>query len=52
MSDERVRIAIAGVGERGRNAYGKELVKMKDRVTVTAVADKSTEGSELQEENA
>lgn len=43
MSDERVRIAIAGVGERGRNAYGKELVKMKDRVTVTAVADTNEE---------
>lgn len=43
MRERRVTIAIAGMGERGRNAYGKELLSMKDRVTVTAVADTDAE---------
>ena len=43
MSDNRIRIAIAGVGSRGKNAYGLELTYMKDRAVVTAVADTNEE---------
>lgn len=39
MSGKIVRIAIAGVGSRGKNAYGLELLNMKDRAKVVAVAD-------------
>lgn len=39
MSGKVVRIAIAGVGSRGKNAYGLELLNMKDRAKVVAVAD-------------
>lgn len=39
MSGRIVRIAIAGVGSRGKNAYGLELLNMKDRAKVVAVAD-------------
>lgn len=39
MRGKIVRIAIAGVGSRGKNAYGLELLNMKDRAKVVAVAD-------------
>ena len=39
MSGKIVRIAIVGVGSRGKNAYGLELLNMKDRAKVVAVAD-------------
>lgn len=39
MSGKIVRIAIAGVGSRGKNAYGLELLNMKDCAKVVAVAD-------------
>lgn len=39
MSGKIVRIAISGVGSRGKNAYGLELLNMKDRAKVVAVAD-------------
>lgn len=39
MSGNVVTIAIAGVGSRGKNAYGFELLNMKDRAKVVAVAD-------------
>lgn len=39
MNGKVVRIAIAGVGSRGKNAYGLELLNMKDRAKVVAVAD-------------
>lgn len=39
MSGKIVRIAITGVGSRGKNAYGLELLNMKDRAKVVAVAD-------------
>lgn len=39
MSGKIVRIAIAGVGSRGKNAYGLELLNMKARAKVVAVAD-------------
>ena len=43
MSGKVVTIAIAGVGSRGKNAYGFELLNMKDRAKVVAVADIDSE---------
>lgn len=43
MSGNVVTIAIAGVGSRGKNAYGFELLNMKDRAKVVAVADIDSE---------
>ena len=36
---EKITIAIAGLGSRGRTAYGAILLDMKDRAQVVAVAD-------------
>ena len=39
MEKKKIRIAIAGLGSRGRTAYGAILLDMKDRAEVVAVAD-------------
>lgn len=41
--DEKLRIAIIGLGSRGKNAYGTELLTLQDRAVVTAVADPNEE---------
>lgn len=40
---EKLRIAIIGLGSRGKNAYGTELLTLQDRAVVTAVADPNEE---------
>ncbi|MDD4011196.1 MAG: Gfo/Idh/MocA family oxidoreductase [Sphaerochaetaceae bacterium] len=40
-------LVIAGLGSRGRLAYGREIAGMKDRAKVVAVADTSDEALEL-----
>ena len=40
---EKLRIAIIGLGSRGKNAYGTELLTLHDRAVVTAVADPNEE---------
>ncbi len=46
MSD-KIRIAIIGLGSRGKNAYGVELLTLKDRAEVTAVAERDAERLKL-----
>ena len=41
--NEKLRIAIIGLGSRGKNAYGTELLTLQDRAVVTAVADPNEE---------
>ena len=36
---DKITIAIAGLGSRGRTAYGAILLDMKDRAQVVAIAD-------------
>ena len=36
---EKVKLAIIGLGSRGKNAYGTDLLTVQDRAEVTAVAD-------------
>ncbi len=38
-ADKKIRIAIIGLGSRGRTAYGVELLTLQDRAEVTAIAD-------------
>lgn len=38
-SPERITVALAGLGNRGLQAYGTELLRLADRVKITAVAD-------------
>lgn len=40
---EKLSIAIIGLGSRGKNAYGTELLSLRDRAVVTAVADPNEE---------
>ena len=40
---EKLKIAIIGLGSRGKNAYGTELLTLQDRAVVTAVADPNEE---------
>ena len=44
---EKITIAIAGLGSRGRTAYGAILLDMKDRAQVVAVADFDKKRTEL-----
>ena len=39
----KLTIAILGLGSRGKNAYGTELLTLRDRATVTAVAEPDNE---------
>lgn len=36
---EKIRIAIAGLGSRGEDCYGKALLEMRDRAQVVAIAE-------------
>ena len=40
---KKLSIAIIGLGSRGKNAYGTELLTLRDRAEVTAVADPDPE---------
>ena len=42
-TENKLRIAIIGLGSRGKNAYGTELLTLQDRAVVTAVADPNDE---------
>lgn len=44
---KKLTIAIIGTGSRGKNAYGTELLTLKDRAVVTAVADIDSERRNL-----
>ena len=44
---EKLRIAIIGLGSRGKNAYGTELLTLQDRAVVTAVADPNEERADF-----
>ena len=44
---EKIKIAIIGLGSRGRTAYGEELLTLRDRAEVTAVADPNEERLKL-----
>ena len=41
--NKKISIAIIGLGSRGKNAYGTELLTLKDRAEVTAVAEPDEE---------
>ena len=41
--NQKVKIAIIGMGSRGKNAYGMELLTLQDRATVVAIADTDRE---------
>ena len=41
--NKKITIAIIGLGSRGKNAYGAELLTLKDRAEVTAVAEPDEE---------
>ena len=43
----KIKIAIIGLGSRGRTAYGEELLPLRDRAEVTAVADPNEERLKL-----
>ena len=43
----KIKIAIIGLGSRGRTAYGVELLSLQDRAEVTAVADPNEERLKL-----
>ena len=45
--NSKVKIAIIGLGSRGRTAYGEELLTLQDRAEVTAVADPNEERLKL-----
>ena len=47
MIDKKITIAIAGLGSRGRTAYGAILLDMKDRAQVVAVADFDSQRTSL-----
>ena len=47
IMDKKLTLAIIGMGSRGRTAYGEELLKLQDEVTVTAVADLDDERRRL-----
>ena len=44
---DKIQIAIIGLGSRGRTAYGEELLTLRDRAEVTAVADPNEERLKL-----
>ena len=45
--NSKIKIAIIGLGSRGRTAYGEELLTLRDRAEVTAVADPNEERLKL-----
>ena len=42
--NSKIKIAIIGLGSRGRTAYGEEMLTLRDRAEVTAVADPMKNG--------
>ncbi len=46
-AENKIKIAIIGLGSRGRTAYGVELLALQDRAEVTAVADPNEERLKL-----
>lgn len=45
--DKKITLAIIGLGSRGKNAYGAELLTLKDRAQVVAVAEPDEERLKL-----
>ena len=45
--EKKTELAIIGMGSRGKNAYGTELLTLRDRAVVTAVADPDPERLKL-----
>ena len=41
--NKKITLVIIGLGSRGKNAYGAELLKLRDRAEVVAVADPNEE---------